>query len=243
MNRRIVMLILALTLAIAGAGLLFVYANQADKRADERYDAVSVLKAVDVIAPGESIESAMGAGKIDSVSVSQQDRLPSALTETTQLAGLVATTTIYPGEQIIPEKFGSQAEGNSLPIPDDKVAVSVSLSDPARVAGFVTTSSEVAIFVSGTDLDSGKPVTQLLLKRVPVIGVGSTSVTSTTTTDESGAQTTEQLPSTLLTLAVSAEEAQKIIYASANGSLSFALLTDDSKVPTLNPQLNVTPAL
>lgn len=242
MNRRIVMLILALTLAVVGAGLLFVYANQADKRADERYDAVTVLQAVDVIAAGETIEAAMGAGKIDSVSVAQQDRLPSALTETTQLSGLVATTTIYPGEQIIPEKFGSQAEGNSLPIPDDKVAVSVSLTDPARVAGFVTTSSEVAIFVSGTDLDSGDPFTQMILKRVPVIGVGNTSVTSTTTTDESGAQTTEQLPRTLLTLAVTAEEAQKIIYASTNGQLAFALLTEDSAVPSMPAQVNIAPA-
>ena len=42
-----------------------------------------------------------------------------------------------------------------------------------------------------------------------VIGVGDTTVISTTTTDEEGAQTTEQIPRTLLTLAVDQDEAER----------------------------------
>jgi pilus assembly protein CpaB len=63
-----------------------------------------------------------------------------------------------------------------------------------------------------------------------VIAVGTTTVVSTTSTDPSGAQTTEQLPKTLFTLAVNQDDAERIIYASKKSDLTFALLNDKSKV-------------
>jgi pilus assembly protein CpaB len=111
------------------------------------------------------------------------------------------------------------------------VAISVSLSDPARVAGFVNPGSDVAIFVSGTL--GGQPYTRLLLPKVGVIGVGpNTSVANSTagSTDGTGTQNTEQVPTTLLTLAVTQQEAQKVLFAQGNGQLAFALTTDSSKV-------------
>jgi pilus assembly protein CpaB len=98
------------------------------------------------------------------------------------------------------------------------------------VAGFVNPGSQVAIFLTGTDGADGKSFARLLLDRVAVLGVGSTTPVSTTTTDESGASTTEQLPRTLLTLSVDQVQAEKILYAQGNGELAFGLLTDESAV-------------
>ena len=58
----------------------------------------------------------------------------------------MALTTIYPGEQILRNKFGTDlGVGESrLSIPKDKIAVSVNLSDPDRVAGFVNPGDHVA---------------------------------------------------------------------------------------------------
>ena len=63
-----------------------------------------------------------------------------------------------------------------------------------------------------------------------MLGVGSTTPVTTTTTAEDGTQQTEQLPRTLLTLALSQEEAQKVILASKTVDVTFALLTKDSAV-------------
>ena len=64
-----------------------------------------------------------------------------------------------------------------------------------------------------------------------MLGVGSTTpVTTTTTTAEDGTQQTEQLPRTLLTLALTQEEAQRVILASKTLDVTFALLTKDSTV-------------
>jgi pilus assembly protein CpaB len=188
-----------------------------------------VLKAVKPITAGETVADAQSAGAIELGSVPKGDLLPDSLTSLDALNGKVALTNIYPAEQIITSKFGATAAGNTLSIPKGKLAISVNLTDPARVAGFVNPGDQVTIFMDGTDGPAGA-FTRMLLPKVQVIGVGTTTVVSTTTTDATGAQTTEQLPRTLLTLAVSQAEAQKVLFASTNGDLAFGLLNSDSVV-------------
>src|SRR5699024_9872958 len=131
-------------------------------------------------------------------------------------------TTIYPGEQIIPAKFGNAASTTSLNIPKGKMAISVNLSDPARVAGFVNPGNDVAVFMNGSGQGGlSGTFTQLLLPKVEAIGVVSTTVVSTTRTASSGQKTTEKLPRTLLTLAVDQKQAERLLYASANGDLAL----------------------
>ena len=63
-----------------------------------------------------------------------------------------------------------------------------------------------------------------------VIGVGNTSVVTQTSTDTTGQQNTEQIPKTIITLAVTQDQATRLIHAAQKGSLYFALLTPSSKV-------------
>lgn len=238
MGRRTVLLLVAALIAGLGTTMVFLYVRSVDARANERFDAVEVLRAVEVIAPGESISDAQAAGKIEKGAIAQDALLEGATTSVADMSGDVALTTIYPGEQIITGKFGSPGEQDVLSIPEGQMAISVNLTDPARVAGFVNPGAEVAVFVSAepeeTDGAGTRPLgdfTRLLLPRVQVIGVGTTTVIPTTTTnEETGTATTEQLPRTLLTLAVDQRDAEKIIFAAKNGEMAFALLTDDSVV-------------
>jgi pilus assembly protein CpaB len=224
MDRRKALLLVAAVIAAVGTLLVFLYVRGADTRADQRYDAVQVLRVVKPIAAGETVEAAQSAGKIESGSVSKKDLLPDALTGTEPIAGKVAVTNIYPGEQLVSTKFGATAAGSGLSIPKGKIAISVNQSDPSRVAGFVNPGDKVAIFLTTATY------TKLLLPNVQVIGAGTTTVVSTTTTDPTGAQSTEQLPKTLLTLGVSQAEAEKVLYSNGQGELAFGLLNDDSAV-------------
>ncbi|WP_205474692.1 Flp pilus assembly protein CpaB [Nocardioides sp. SYSU D00038] len=226
MDRRRILLIVAVLVAALGAALVFLYVKDADTRANERFDTVEVLRAQAIIEAGETIEDAQAAGKLKLEDVSQEQLLAGAQTTTTGLAGMVALQTLYPGEQILAEKFGAAGSSvtSNLQIPDDRAAVSVNLTDPGRVAGFVTPGSEVAIYYSVPG-----DFTRMLLPRVKVLGVGATTPVSTTTTDESGAAVTEEVSRTLLTLALDQTESEKVIYASLNGEVTFALLTDKSR--------------
>jgi pilus assembly protein CpaB len=235
MDRRRILLVVAVLVAAVGSALVFLYTKGADTRAEEKFDTVEVLEATSVIAPGETFEDAQAAGKLALQAVSKEALLDGYQTTTDSLTGTVSLGTIYPGEQIISAKWGTSAAVTStLQIPDTNMAVSVNLTDPARVAGFVNPGSEVAIFLTGTDESDqtagGVGFARLLLERVPVLGVGSTTPVSTTTTDETGASTTEQLPRTLLTLSVNQQQAEKILFAQSTGELAFGLLTDQSAV-------------
>jgi len=131
----------------------------------------------------------------------------------------------------VSEKFGAEVTSvaSALTIPRGMIAISVSLTDTARVAGFINPGSNVAIFLNGISPD-GQPFTRLLLDEVQVIAVGSTTTTQTTTTTPEGTQTVEQLPSTLMTLALDQPDAEKVLFSQTAGELAFAVLNDDSNV-------------
>lgn len=224
------MIVVATIVAALGAALVFLYVRGADQRAEDQFKAVKVLVVTKEIAAGETVEAAQQAGKFELGSVGQGQLLTGALSSLDAIANQRAQSVIYPGEQVIAAKFGTGAAtgGSTLTIPKGNLAISVNLTDSARVAGFVNPGDQVAIFVTN---GAGSRV---LLPKVAVIAVGTTTVVPTTTTDATGAQTTEQLPRTLFTLAVNQAQAEKVLYAAgggaAGGELAFGLLNKDSKV-------------
>ncbi len=243
MDRRRILLIVAAVVAAMGTMLVFLYVRSADARAQDSVEAVQVLTIGQPISAGEKYDDALAAGKIVPKGVSRDNLLANVQTNPDALKGTVALQNMVPGEQVVADKFGANAADAASPlgIPEGKMAISVNLTDPDRVAGFVNPGSQVSIFVTdtsgeihseegGAEDPTSAVRTQLLLDRVTVLGVGSTTPVTTTTTAEDGTQQTEQLPRTLLTLAVSQEEAQKIILASKTLDVTFALLTKDSAV-------------
>ena len=64
---------------------------------------------------------------------------------------------------------------------------------------------------------------------------GDTSTITSTKTTKDGEQTTEEIPRTLMTLAVTQADAQRVFYAVANGELSVGLLTKDTTLTPTTP--------
>jgi pilus assembly protein CpaB len=221
-------LVVAALIAALGSAMVFLYVRGADTRAQAAEAPVQVLKAVQQINAGESLTAAQAAGKLQLGDVPRSQVLTGAVNSIGALGSDVALTNVFPGEQIITGKFGAPGAQDVLTMPKGDFAISVNLSDTGRVAGFVNPGANVAIWTTGSN--NGQDAARLLLPKVGVIAVGTTTVTTTTTTDTTGAQTTEQLPKTLFTLAVNQRDAEKIIFASNHGELTFGLLNDKSKV-------------
>jgi len=239
MERRRLLVVAAAVVAALGVVLVLLYVRGADDRAQAHFATQQVLTATQQIAPGESFEDAVQAGKISARPVVTNDVVPGALGADGEsaLSGKSALATIYPGQQIIAAEFGTTSAAapntGTLPIPPKHVAISVTLTDPARVAGYVEPGSQVAVFLNGNDA-GGTPFTRLLLPKVTILGVGSTPEASSTgssndTTTASSAPT-ETLPNTLITLAVTQRQAEKVLFAQQNGALAFALLGQGSAV-------------
>jgi pilus assembly protein CpaB len=245
MDRRRLLLILAVFVAVIGTALVFVYVRGADNRAKDKYTNVTALQATQAVSPGETFDSALAAGKISLQEIPKNvlDLNTGYQTSVDALKGKIAAVPIFPGQVIVTNQFGDtvQATTSSLAIPKGMIAISVNLTDPDRVAGNIENGANVAIFVTGelqATVGGGAGAatavaqsTRLLLPSVTVLNVGSPQPpTTTTSTDPNGTQTTEQLPRTLLTIAVTQKEAQKVIVASKALDLTFGLLTPNSKV-------------
>ena len=106
MGRRTILIIVALVIATVGAALVFLYVKGVDDRAVAQQQPQQVLTATTEIASGESVDEAVAAGKFELAAVPEATILAGALSSTDSIEGMVATSTIYPGEQIIAAKFG-----------------------------------------------------------------------------------------------------------------------------------------
>ncbi|WP_308116754.1 Flp pilus assembly protein CpaB [Nocardioides sp. TRM66260-LWL] len=221
----------AAVVAALGTVLVFLYVKGADQRAQDRFATAQVLVATAQIEQGETVAAAAAGGKLALEPVASDQILPGAATTTEGISDLQVLTTMYPGEQMIPEKLGKDAGvASALPIPAGKVAIAVNLSDPARVAGFINPGSEVAVIYSGKNPATGQPFTRTLLTRATVLAVGSSTPAPIAGKQPTANAPAETVARTLLTLALSQDEAQRILFAQGSGQLTFALLTKQAKL-------------
>lgn len=259
MGRRWLALVAAVLLAAVGTGLVFLYVNTLDQRVARGQQVVQVLVATGQIAAGTTARAAVDAGLLELRRMPRDAAAPGALSDIAPIQDRAALAPLFPGEQVLAAKFGAAAAVDALPIPPGKLAVSVQLSDPARVAGFVTAGSEVAVFLTtrrsvtgaAAATPSAQPSadgsaaasasegeTRLLLPRVGVLAAGPTTAASTRQRGQTGSTAgDEQVARTILTLAVDQRQAQKIVHATQSdlGVLYVALLRPDSRLDSRAP--------
>ena len=158
---------------------------------------------------------------------------------------------------MLSERFGTAAAaGTRLQVPQGKLAISLSLDDPSHVGSFVVVGSHVAVYdtfnAQESDTKGRTPAgdhlqdrheftraTRLLEPDVSVLALGTTSAATSSTTGKDASTTSgmqdvsSQTPVALLvTLAVTPDQAQRLIHAERTGTLTFALLGDDTPPKT-----------
>jgi len=233
MDRRKILLVLAAVIAALGTMLVWLYVRGADNRAQAQFETVKVIVATQDIAPGETFAAATQAGKFEKKAIPANSVLDGAQDDLS-LDGEVALTTIYAGEQIVSAKWGGSTDvdvtSKVIAIPKGKMAVTVNLTDPQRIAGFAKPGSEVTVFVAVAKDKSDADYARTLLERVTVLGVGDTSTITKTKTTKEGDSTTEPVPQTLVTLAVSQKEAERLAWGTTFGTLSLGLVNDATQL-------------
>jgi pilus assembly protein CpaB len=160
---------------------------------------------------------------------------------------LVAVSDIPPGEYVQESRFGTTPVGRkAIEVPGGMVAVSVQLSDPARVGTFVTPGTHVAIFDSYKikalgDSEKAKALnsadvkgTSVLLDDVLVIAMGQSALNPgapTPTASNGSNQNAQQgAASFLVTVAVSPQDAARLVHGINTGTLYAGLRGSDVKM-------------
>lgn len=225
--KRVLLFVVALLLALVGTGAVYAYVNKAEARAVAGQKPVSVLVAKAFIAAGTTGRAAkelMGPKLMPRSLVP-----PGALTNADSISAETAKTDIYPELPVLATQFGTPTTvPGSLNIPGDKVAMSVELLDEERVAGFVKPGSEVAIYAT-KDFDKPSAVTRLIIPRATVLAVGPTPDRGKPNNDKAGKNGQGgPILTTVLTVAVSAADGEKLAHASEIGAIYFALVSTNS---------------
>jgi pilus assembly protein CpaB len=249
MKRSIVAIAVALVLAVLGAGAVLLYARDANSRALAGQKAVQVLVATRTI-PAGTTGALLREGAYTTLVTMPAATVPEDALRYVDgsLSSLALTSDVAPRQLLLRGAFDLRGNSTGLHLKEGQVAVSVEVTVPAEVAGYVLPGVQVAVFDTYTVADSGTRVpagdglasnhaynkaTRLLVSGVEVLavgargGAGSADLATTTGTTKTA---TSQQGTVLLTLAATQAQAERLIHGTVTGSLYLALMTSSSGV-------------
>jgi pilus assembly protein CpaB len=223
-RRRLLAAFAALVLLVVGTAVLVTYVRGADARALAGARTVDVLVVDEVIpqgTPGSEV-----AGLVRTEVLPAKAALAGRVTDLTVLIDRVATVDLQPGEQLLTSRFERpdelQAPG-TVAVPDGLQEVSVLLEPQRAIGGRLAAGDTVGVVVS---LDSG-PATHAVLHRVLVTQVQGAPAPVATGAEGDPETASAGAPapaaSLMVTLAVSAAQAEAVVFGVEHGSLWLSL--------------------
>jgi pilus assembly protein CpaB len=218
MGRRTLLLIASILVAALGTALIGIYVQKADTRARRNQDQVTMLVAAKEIAPGTAVSSISARDlKTDrflgsSVQKGYRTRADFIAAQQNRSVKL----TILPGQQIVPDMFAASAAAVQNGLKDGRHAVAVELTDPARAAGLLVPGSEVTVYATP---EGG--TTRQILKTAVVLRIGNQRDLTAGTTPRGTAR--DDVPRTIVTLDLNADQAFQVVKAQAGGELYFSV--------------------
>ena len=247
-NRRVLILVIAVALAGLTAFLTFHYANTADERAFKGAELVEVFVVKRDIPKGLPGEKALDEGYIGKESIPRKFFPAQAITNPQQLRGQVALAALSTGVPLVDGNFAEPRvaqESFAQRLGKDQQAVTLSVSDVQAVARLVVPGDRVNLMITmDKEAAPGAPggkETRFVIQNVQVLAVGNS------TTLQPGEANGEPQPlaagvaktadSGLMTFAVPAIDAERVVHASQVGSIHLTLVPPDyspAPVPPVN---------
>jgi len=238
MRRRLLAAFAALVLALVGGAVLVAYVRGADALAAAGLETVRVLVVQQLVPEGTPADQL--ADKVATELVPAKTAVPGRVATLADLAGKVTTADLQPGEQLLAARFAFtddlRAPG-TVEVPAGKQEVSVVLAPERAVGGRLSAGDEVGVYLSLT-FEDGTATTHGVLHGVLVTQVqgAPAAETETAASDSSGGAAPAN--SLMVTLAVTAEEAEPIVFGMEHGTVWLSLEpadADNGDTTVINP--------
>jgi pilus assembly protein CpaB len=161
--------------------------------------------------------------------------VPGAFATTKDVLNRGLITPVLENEPLTESKLAPIGSGAGLPpaIPAGMRAVSVRVDEVIGVAGFVTPGTRVDLVVTLKGNGQDETMSRTVLSNLLVLTAG-------TRLDQQEARDGKPQPSTVVTLAVTPDDAEKIALASSEGRISLTLRNPLDVEPTDTPGIKVT---
>ena len=229
MRRRVTGIVAALVLASLGTMLLVVYVQSARDEAVAGERMVDVLVVSDAIDKGTEVADVDGS--VDTKQVPAKVRADGAVDDLGDLDDeLVAAVDLVPGEQLVATRFVTRQQAARGDVPEGLQEVTVPL-DPARaLGGRIAAGDTVGVFLSFDPFDIGNTgsktansthleLHKVMVSRVQFDDSASSIGSSDDGSEDEGSESTADAPAGtfLVTLAVDAPSAERVIFAAEHG--------------------------
>jgi pilus assembly protein CpaB len=217
-RRRLLAALAALVLALVGAVVLLGYARGADARA------MAGVRTVSVLVVAKPIPQGTPAAKL--TDLVRSELLPAKaaaagrVTDLAQLTGKVATVDLQPGEQLLAGRFsspGSLRAPGTVAVPAGDEELSIMLEPQRAMGGRLAAGNQVGVFLSLKNAD-GTGSTHAVLHHVLV-----TQVQGAPAGQQSQSSGGTPAGNLLVTVAVTARQAEAIVFGQEHGSLWLSL--------------------
>lgn len=249
MRRSVIGVVIAVIMAAVGTVALVAYVNNAEERALEGEELVEVFvveTAIPAGTPAEQLEDALVIEVVPS-----KVRPENAVDSIPSLTGLVVGVDLVPGEQLLRSRFVDRNDlinrEAGVDIPDDAVEVTVALDPERAIGGLLSPGDTVAVFASfepfdlaanvvevdgeeialpdsiATEVEGKTPnTTDIILHQILVTAVQE-KVSNSFDEDDRDRLTEAPEAKLLVTLAVPAVDAERIVFTAEFGLLWLAV--------------------
>lgn len=250
MRTKVIIIVAALVLGGLAAVLAARYIMSARSTIEAESEPVAVLVATEDIPRGMSAEELLGKGMIKLEKVPARFVASGAVSSERALEGRVLADPMTAGEQVTQSRFElPSTAGLAYSIPGEFIGLSIPVDEVKGISGLVKPGDHVALYVTfDADQNQNMPaITKMLLKDAKVLAVGAALSAEPTTGDTGGesggvlatsrsdSSQQQTLNSQTLTLAVSATDAERIVFSEEIGKVWCALL------PATGTEVPVTP--
>ncbi len=225
-NRRIA---LALVIAlVVSAGATFMFYSKVRTARDTQPKTTKVVAAKDVLRAGTQLS----ADNIVLIDWPANITLQGAYTKIEDVVGRPLIQPVAANQPILESVLAQPGSGLGLTvrIPEGMRAVSVSSNAVVGVAGFLYPGSHVDILVTYRPLNEQNPITQTVLQNVEVLSAG-----QKIEPDPQGKPETVNV----VTLLLNPVDSEKLVLATSQGSIQFALRNGVDTTSTTTPGIGV----
>ncbi|MHB1347535.1 MAG: Flp pilus assembly protein CpaB [Candidatus Humimicrobiaceae bacterium] len=250
MRLRIILIIVAVIIAAVAVFAVIAYITSIRTTAEKEVEKIQVLVAAQNIPKESFVDSLISSKMVALEAIPRKYIADNVLTSLDQYKGFVTISPISKGEQITSTKFARPEQiGVAFTIPSDMVAISIPVNEVIGVSNLISVGDTVNVIATfkpdqnalstgsdtatGTSLLTGikEPITKTLLWNVKVLYIGAHLVKASEEeqaldeklTKDTTAETAS-LKIATITLAVSPEDSEKLVFSEEMGTVWLALL-------------------
>jgi pilus assembly protein CpaB len=229
MKGKLLIVVVALVLGGAAAFASYSYLSGVQRQAEAGSALTEVFVAVKDIPRGVAAEDLVPQGLVEAVSIPLRYVAEGAISSARSVAEKVLAVPVSKGEMLTAARFQYPNEaGLAFTVPKGFVAVTIPVDESRGMTGLLKPGDRVALLATIPTGGSQDNRTRIMLPGVRVLAVGSsTDAAPGAQASGSGSgieQSGEAAPARTVTVAVSAADAEKLVFAVEVGRVWMALL-------------------